>query len=182
MTDDADLLRAAVAGDRPAGAGLVGRHHAAMQRYARSLVGQDASDVVQQAWIDALRGGATYRGRSSVRTWLLTLVRHAAYRSKRLRVGEPRTPVPLDALAIQAGWGDPEARVGARLDAERLLRALATLSPDSREVLTLRDLEDLPGPEAAAVLGLTLAAMKSRLHRARLELAAAVRKEFGHGA
>lgn len=182
-TYDSDLLVAASQGERAAGAVLVQRHHASMRRYAQSIVGHDADDVVQQAWVDAIRGGHTYSGRSAVRSWLLTLTRHAALRSKRLRAGQPRVHVPLDAIAVAAGWGsDPESSVATRLDAARLTRALATLHPEAREVLTLRDLEGMSGPEVALMLEVTLPAMKSRLHRARLELAAAVRKEFGHGA
>jgi RNA polymerase sigma-70 factor (ECF subfamily) len=154
-----------------------------MRRYAQSIVGQDADDVVQQAWVDAIRGGKTFSGQSGVRSWLLTLTRHAAFRSKRLRSGQPRIHVPLDTIAVAAGWGsDPEISVASRLDAARLGQALATLHPEAREVLTLRDLEGLAGPEVALMLHVTLPAMKSRLHRARVELAAAVRKEFGHGA
>ena len=61
-----------------------------------------------------------------------------------------------------------------------LERALAALDEESREVLTLRDLEELSGEETAQVLGLSLAAMKSRLHRARLALVASVKKGAAH--
>lgn len=180
--EDAELLIAVAHGDRSAGAALVQRHHSAMCRYAGSLVGPDADDVVQQAWVDAVRGGATYSGQASVRTWLLTLTRHAAFRSKRLRAGQPREHLPLETVAVAAGWGsDPEMTVAGRLNAERLSCAMATLSSEAREVLTLRELEGLSGPQVALILGVSVPAMKSRLHRGRLELAAAVRKEFGYG-
>ena len=81
----------------------------------------------------------------------------------------------LDELGVEAGWGAEDAlEVLARKDALR--QAMATLDPEDQEILTLRELEGLSGPEAAEVLGLSLAAMKSRLHRARLKLAAALRK------
>ena len=175
------LLAAVSSGDRSAGATLIERHHGSMQRCARSLVGQDAEDVVQQAWIDAIRGGSTYREAASVRAWLLTLTRNAAFRSKRRRAGQPREHVALEDVAIQAGWGaDPETLVARHLDAARLDAALATLHPEAREILTLRDIEGLTAPEVAPILDITVAAVKSRLHRARLEFAAAVRQEFGH--
>ncbi|MEL6345492.1 MAG: RNA polymerase sigma factor [Myxococcota bacterium] len=179
---DAELLDATARGDRAAYGTLVRRHHASILRYARAIAGDAAEDVVQQAFLDGLRGAATYRGGAAVRTWLFTLTRNAAYRSRRLRVGEPRTHVPLDAVAEQAGWGaDPETALAQQLDAARLRAALATLSPDAQEILVLRDMEGIPGAETAVLLKLSLPAMKSRLHRARLELAAAVRKEFGYG-
>jgi RNA polymerase sigma-70 factor (ECF subfamily) len=60
-----------------------------------------------------------------------------------------------------------------------LERALAELPEESREVLLLRDVEGLTGQEAAGVLGLSLAAMKSRLHRGRLELKERVEASLG---
>ena len=65
----------------------------------------------------------------------------------------------------------------ARESRAHVAAALTSLSPDDREVLLLRDVEGLSGEETAHTLGVDLAAMKSRLHRARLRLAAACRKE-----
>lgn len=91
-----------------------------------------------------------------------------------------REEAPLVELGVAAGWGevrDPEARVSAMEDHARLHRALDALSPADREVITLRDLEGLSGPEAAQVLDLPLASLKTRLHRARLRLLARLREE-----
>ena len=85
-------------------------------------------------------------------------------------------------LGLDAGWGsdDPEALAIAAERKEILQHALRTLSSDDQEVLTLRDIEGLRGPEAAEVLGIGERALKSRLHRARLRLAAALRKTSNH--
>lgn len=80
-------------------------------------------------------------------------------------------------LGLEAGWGsdNPEALAIAAERRDTLRRALHGLSPGDREVLVLRDIEGLRGPEAAEVLGIGERALKSRLHRARLRLAVSLR-------
>lgn len=84
---------------------------------------------------------------------------------------------PLMTLGCEAGWGtdNPEAMAIAAERRNALTSALQSLSSGDREVLILRDIEGLNGPEAAEVLGITSRALKSRLHRARLRLAKALR-------
>lgn len=183
LSDEALIARVA-AGERPALGELVRRHQAAVYRYACSLCGrpEQAEDVLQQAFLDAMRGAKTFEGRSTVRGWLLTLTRNAAFRGARRRAGEPAAFVPLEKLGCLAGWGaDPERATQRAFAQQALQRALARLSPEQQEVIVLRDLEGFTGPEAAEILGVTLAALKSRLHRARLELAASVQQEARHG-
>lgn len=150
-----------------------------MHRLARALTRDAASaeDVLQETFLAAWRGASGYRGDASERAWLLTIARHAAQRhgerEARHRPDEPE----LFELGRLAGWGveDPEAVAMRAQDRGRLERALRALAPADREVIALRDLDGLSGEEAAAILGLDLAATKSRLHRARLRLAAALR-------
>lgn len=84
---------------------------------------------------------------------------------------------PLMTLGREAGWGsdNPETLAIAAQRRDTLTRALQTLTPGDREVLILRDIEGLSGQEAAEVLAITGAALKSRLHRARLRLAGVLR-------
>lgn len=176
---DLELARRAGGGDREAFAALVARHQASVYRLARHVAGtrDEAEDVLQQTFLSAWQGVSRFRGESSVRTWLLTIARNAAV-TRRVRAGrEPIDATPLDDLGIRAGWGgpNPEQLAVAAEQQQRLAAGLAALAPDEREILTLRDLEGLAGEDVAAMLGLTTAAMKSRLHRARLRLAAAVR-------
>ena len=179
---DAHLLAQTAQGDGAAYAELVSRHQAAVYRYARTLAGDGAEDVLQQAFLDGMRGAHTYSGGASVRTWLLVLARNAAFRGRRLRAGEPKITLPLHELGVIAGWGeDPEQETARHLDAERLRRALTEVPAVNREVIVLRDLEGLSAAEVSEVLGVQISAVKSRLHRGRLQLAAAVRQEFGHG-
>ena len=76
----------------------------------------------------------------------------------------------LEEMGLHAGWGS-SSDFSVRLEAvDELQWAMARLTPEEREAVALRDLEGLTGQEAAEILGLTLTAMKSRLHRARLHL------------
>ena len=183
LSDEA-LLAAVATGCPEALGAIVERHQGAVYRYALALTRnqQQAEDVLQQAFLDALRGAGGFRGDAAVRSWLLTLTRHAAFRGARRRVGEPEFFTPLQELGSLAGWGaSPEDAAARALDSAALQRALATLPAHSQEVLILRDLEGLSGAEAAAILDIGVPALKTRLHRARLALAAALRREMSDG-
>lgn len=179
------MLAAVAAGDTAACNELLRRHQGAVWRTCRALTASDqaAEDAVQETFLAACRGAAGWRGEGSVRAWLLGLARRQAARTWRRRKGEPVEPVPLHELGSLAGWGrldDPEAFVEALQDRRRLWAAMDRLAPADREVIVLRDLEQLTGPEAAQALGIDLSALKSRLHRARLRLMAELQGDLGH--
>jgi len=179
---DTDLLTQSASGDTHAFDLLVVRYAADVHRFVGSLGvhGADAEDVLQDTFLAAWRGAATYRGDGTARAWLFSVARNAVRHSVRRRVGEPERFAPLEAIdsleamAEAAGWGS-DAESTARDTAELVRTALARLAPTDREILVLRDMEGLSGHETAAALSLSLAGMKSRLHRARLRLAALVR-------
>lgn len=179
---DAALVGLAAGGNRSAFDRLVERHGAALFRFASRQCGAraDAEDAFQEGLLAAWRGAATYRGESAVRTWLFQVVLHACRRRSRRRAGEPAVHAGLeDAEALPSEDGGAESHASSRQAGALLARALAALPEESREVLLLRDVEGLSGDEAARVLGLSLAAMKSRLHRGRLELKERVEAIFG---
>jgi RNA polymerase sigma-70 factor (ECF subfamily) len=144
----------------------------------RGLEPDQAEDVAQETLVAAWRHAGTFESEDA-RPWLLTIARNAAARHFRRRAGEPDGFLPLDNLALEAGWGaGPEEDLLGRLAArDALVRAFERLTPDEREILSLRDLEGYAGAEAAEVLGISLVAQKSRLHRARLRLMAELRGE-----
>lgn len=139
----------------------------------------DAEDALQEAFLAAWRAAGAFAGTGSARAWMLTIARNALHRRYRRRAGEPVDVIPLDRLGAEAGWGAvdaPDQLVERLEDREILERALARLDQADREVLVLRDLEEFDGEETARLLGLSVGAMKSRLHRARLRLAAHLRE------
>ncbi|MFO0586042.1 MAG: RNA polymerase sigma factor [Polyangiaceae bacterium] len=178
--DDGALLSAIAAGDRAASRAFVDRHKAALYRFADALLRDKAlaEDVLQETFLAALRGAATYRAEGTARGWLFTIARRAA-----IRLRPREAPLPddrdIESLGDSAGWGAPDAEqmMEGWQSRERVNRALAALPAEDREILLLRDAEGLTGPEAAEVLQVSLAAMKSRLHRARLRMLAALREE-----
>ncbi|HYN44057.1 MAG TPA: sigma-70 family RNA polymerase sigma factor, partial [Thermoanaerobaculia bacterium] len=179
LTDE-ELLKRTAAGEREAFDDLVVRHQAAVFRFARAATAGPAAaeDVLQETFLAAWRAAGTFRGRSAVRTWLLTIARNQAWHQREREARLPMDDVPLPELGEAAGWGDrnPEEGVLRSERRECLARALEALGPEEREILVLRELEELTGEETAAALGIGLAAMKSRLHRARLRLAAELRR------
>ena len=175
---DRDLIARTAEGDRRAFAQLVERHAAAVLRLAEAVSDPStAEDAMQQTFLSAYQHAASFRGDASVRTWLLTIARNAARRLHGKTKREELVEEPLIQLGIEAGWGsdDPEAIAIASERKDALREAMSSLSAEDQEIIILRDLEGLRGPEAADVLGIGERAVKSRLHRARLRLAAALR-------
>lgn len=179
---DAELLQRTAAGDASAFELLLGRHEASVFRYLRSLArdATAAEDALQDAFVATWRGAGGFRGGDSARAWLLSIARHALHRQYRRRVHEPAEQLSLEQLGRDADWGvddSPLDRLVQQEDRACVARALGRLPDAERETLVLRDLEGLPGEEVARMTEVSLAAMKSRLHRARLHLAAALREE-----
>ncbi len=183
MIEDARLLAQAAAGEAGAFEVWVRRHRDSVWRFVRSLTRDpaEAEDALQEAFLAAWRGAGAFRGEGSALGWLLTLARHAVYRQHRLRAGEPPQLESLDSLetlGLAAGWGDGAgaSTLDTLADRQEVARALATLTPAAREVLLLRDVEGLSLEACATALACTLPALKSRLHRARLQFAAGLRR------
>ncbi len=183
VASEAALVSRAAGGDGSARSALVRAHQGAVFRYLRRLVtdGAAAEDLTQETFVTALSRLSTWRGEGSLRGWLLSIARSQWLMAQRAPAArhQPEEDASLERLGLAAGWGapmDPEV-LATRLEAHAVLeRALTALDLEAREVLTLRDLEGLSGDETAQALGLSVAAMKSRLHRARLALVAEVKR------
>jgi RNA polymerase sigma-70 factor (ECF subfamily) len=135
-----------------------------------------AEDLVQATLLIAMQSMDTWKGRGPLRNWLIRILANQVKRRARMRETQTEDVAAWDRLAADAGWAaDSEFDRAER--SELLQQALLSLAEADREVLLLRDVEGLGGEEAAELLGVPLAAMKSRLHRARLRLMAALRKE-----
>lgn len=173
-------MHLAAGGDARAFETLVTRYRGRVYHVALAITGDEsaAEDALQETFLAVHRNAATF-GWVAFRAWLYTIARHAALRSRRRQVPVPVADETLEALGEAAGWGADDELDGATLRT-RLAGAIAQLGAEDREVLALRDLEERTTHETAAALGLSLQATKSRLHRARLRLAAKLRGEH-HG-
>ncbi len=183
---DADLLDAARAGERAALEKLLARHQQRIFRFGLKMCGQeeDAKDILQETLLAAARGIRDFRGAASVSTWLYTIARSFCIKRHRLSRGAPSELASLDELGKEArevadgGRGPEEAAVSEQVRTA-LQRAISALDPMYREVLVLRDVEGLPAAEVAEVLKLSVDAVKSRLHRARVAVRERLAPELG---
>jgi len=182
---DHELILRTAKGETAAFRLLVDRHAPAVLRYARALTEsrEDAEDIMQETFLAALRSAGRFRGEASVKTWLFVIARNSALRLRRnASRSSDGDGASLEELGAAAGFGseDPESLAIRAQNRRKLAGALESLRTEDREILLLRDLEGLAGQPTAEMLGLTMPAMKSRLHRARLKLAAALRAGGEH--
>jgi RNA polymerase sigma-70 factor (ECF subfamily) len=164
------LLRDAQAGDAAALHALLVAHRNGVYRYGLQVcrTTEDAEDAVQETLWAATRAIRMFRGTAkSVASWLFTIVRNECYR---LLERHRRAPASLDESSRAADARAPDDELEARRRSRLLARALEALDPVSREVILLRDIQQLTAPEAAERLGISVDAVKSRLHRARVSL------------
>jgi RNA polymerase sigma factor (sigma-70 family) len=158
------VIAAAQRGEHAAIATLVSDSQPHVRRFARSLCAspEDAEDAAQEALIILYRKIGTLRATAALGSWLFKVVmRECHRRSMRVLrpdvVGEPSEPSAEDALLV-------------RLEVRLVVDAIAALPAEQRAVVVLRDLHGQSGAATARALGLSRAAMKSRLHRGRQTL------------
>ncbi|MEU1508563.1 sigma-70 family RNA polymerase sigma factor [Kitasatospora sp. NPDC005748] len=156
------LVHAAQRGDVDSIAALVSGAHPHVRRFARTLCAspEDAEDAAQEALIILYRKIGMLRASGALASWMFRIVRNECLRRARVL---RRDPAPSgDDTVLSA-----EEEVLRRLEAGRVAAAIAALPADQRRVLVMRDIQGLDGRTVADALGLSGAAMKSRLHRAR---------------
>jgi RNA polymerase sigma-70 factor (ECF subfamily) len=164
------LLGAAQRGDRAALEALLAQHRKTVFRYGLRYCGstENTEDAVQETLWAATRAIGGFRRAAAVTTWLFTIVRNKCHR---LLMHQHDEADLADLLPYVPDAGPtPEDDVATRQVQRLLAAALARLEPGHRQVILLRDVEGLTAPEAAHQLGLTVQALKSRLHRARAQL------------
>ncbi|GAA4903786.1 RNA polymerase sigma factor (sigma-70 family) [Stackebrandtia albiflava] len=171
---DGALIGAAQRGDVAAISAVVSGAHPHVWRFAHTLCAspQDAEDAAQEALIILYRKIGLLRASAALASWLFRIVRNECLRRARL----VRRPV---APAREVAAESAEEQVLARLEAERVAAAIAALPLDQRRVLIMRDVQGRPGRTVADALGLSVAAMKSRLHRARAAVHEALTEPAG---
>jgi RNA polymerase sigma-70 factor (ECF subfamily) len=152
----------------------------------------DAEDVTQDVLLQVVRKLDTFRGEAAFPTWLHRVTVNAALGLRRSRAAlrerqMPDLPDPVAGAAAQPGpvrhWCAPPDEQARGRELRRLIeRAIDRLPAIYRDVLVLADVESLPNAEVGAMLGLSLPAVKSRLHRARLILRDALAPYVGGSA
>jgi len=158
-------------------------HLDAAFNYARWLTRNqaDAEDVVQDAYVRALRFFSSLRG-DNARAWLLTIVRHTWY-GRFPRSGGGHEMRVFDEMSNEcpAEGLDPEALLLQRQTVDEVRAALEQLPVEFREVVVLRELEGLSYKEIAAVTGIPIGTVMSRLARGRERLLTILKSTVSHG-
>lgn len=181
---EAELVEGLRAGDSAAYRRLVDLNSANVYNVALKLLGneQEAEDVLQETFLSAFRAIDRFEGRSKLSTWLYRIAYNASL--MHLRKREQMTTFSLDRP-----FGDDEQQTGepsalhlvdwSAVPDDQLLtaearqemdRAIAELPESLRATFVLRDIQGLSGAETAEILGISVQAVKNRLHRARLRL------------
>ncbi len=177
-----DLVERSREGDRDAFGALVGKYQSDVLGLAQRIVGNyhDACEIAQEAFVKAFLGIARFRGDSSFRTWLYTIVINLSRNHLKVR-GRQRKR--FESLDEENPWeeGLPRRQVasgnpGPDMEAERgelreqLQRAIGLLPLEQREVIVLRDVDGLSYEEVARTVRCSTGTVKSRLHRARCQM------------
>lgn len=186
--DEAGLVARAKAGDSSAFSDLVTKYERKILRLAKNITrnDEDAEDVLQEAFLKAYEHLDRFEGNSKFYTWLVRIAVNEALMKLRKRKTDKSVPLdePLDLgeevmqREIAVWDGNPEEQYSGEEMKKILEDALDTLKPDFRTVFTLRDIEELSTEETAEALGISIAAVKSRLLRARLALREKLTRQF----
>jgi RNA polymerase sigma-70 factor, ECF subfamily len=189
---DAALVALSQQGDLSAFEALVAKYQKRMLNIAFRFLGDydDASEVVQDAFVSAYRNLRGFRAESKFSTWLTAITMNLSRnRLKRIKLHQARVPVSLDA-PIQTASGEimPDPPSGEPSVLDRMEKrdvqvkvqdCIKALESDFREVLVLRDMEDFSYEEIGGMLKVATGTVKSRLFRARESVKDCLKKSMG---
>ncbi len=174
MSDDAQLIDETIAGDRAAFGQLVRKYQGRLFNTLLHVVGsrEEAEDVCQEAFVQAFVKLETFGGRSAFYTWLYRIAFNVSVSRRRRK----RTEVSMDQHRERTGDEPQDAGEGPsdQLLKEEQVRqvreAINALSEEFRSILVLREMEGCCYETIAEILELPIGTVRSRLHRARLQL------------
>jgi len=186
------LVRRCLAGDAAAWEELVQRHHRRIYNICYRFAGSadDAQDLTQEVFIKMYRTLKSYDGgKGAFMTWVTTITRNLLVdhfrKTKQDRVTDSLDAAPSeheDAMPLSEQVEDhgaaPDARAQSQQVGETVHKALQKLSPDLREAVILRDLQDMDYREIATVLKVPEGTVKSRINRGRAELARLLQRTY----
>ena len=163
-----ELIRLAKAGDANAIEQLLIEIAPSVQRFGTRMCqnDHDSDDVLQDTLLTILRHLPEFEGRSSFTSWVFAITRSACTRRRRGLKNKPGIDID-EVVGVDDPGPSPEQGAFTREMSRLLEQALDGLPEEYREVILLRDVESLTAPEAAETLGISVDAVKSRLHRAR---------------
>lgn len=172
---DEDLVRRFLSGDRAAFAALVERHERRVYNLSLRMTGreEDARDATQDAFLTVLRKLSSFRGEAAFTTWLHRVTVNACYDLLRKRQRSPLLERGDDDLPAVEPPPAPDPADASSLSID-VQQALMQVPEDFRAVMILHDVHDLRQEEVAAILGVPIGTVKSRLHRGRVALARAM--------
>jgi RNA polymerase sigma-70 factor (ECF subfamily) len=173
LPSDEELLASHLRGDRDAFGQLVGRHERRVYGICLRMLGhrEDAQDAAQEAFLSALRRASSFRQEAAFSTWLYRIAVNAATDQARRRGRARTTPLEPEDVGVPdpvPGHGDPGDAVATAVTVQA---ALTRVPGEFRAAVVLCDLLRLPYAEAAAILGVPVGTVKSRVYRGRLALA-----------
>ena len=186
MENDRELLKRCLRGDSSAWEALLKLYGRKTYNLCYPFTGrtQEAEDLTQEVFIKIFQTlGAYDPTQGTFATWLNRICRNHLVdhyrRTQKDRMTSSLEDLIVDPTEKPGLEGGPATRVEARERQERLQRGLNQMSPDLREAVILRDLQDLDYQEIAQVLGLPEGTVKSRINRGRLELARVLKRMEG---
>ena len=172
IVDELNIVHKAQQGDAEAFAGLVEAYQGPVYRLAlgMGLSPHDAEEVAQEAFVAAWRGLPAFRGDSKFFTWLYQLTHHAAIDFLRRERRHGDMMELSECPETSDGENLPEEVAEKQEDREAVAAAMQELTPEYREILLLRYMQELDYDEIAAVLAVPAGTVKSRLNRAKAQL------------
>jgi RNA polymerase sigma-70 factor, ECF subfamily len=180
VRNEEQMIASILSGDREKYHDLIRPYEQSVYRIALSFMKNesDAEDVAQEAFLNAFRNLAAFRGQAKFSTWLISITVNAArgrLRRQRLVRMDSLDETPEEgghvSPALLRDWREVPSEALERKEIREMLRAaIGGLAPIYREVVMLRDVEELSVEETATSLTISVASVKTRLHRARIML------------
>ena len=193
--DDRELLTRAATGDASALETLMARHSARVYRLACGITRNpsDAEEVVQDVFLQMVLKGEAFEGRSQLTSWIYRVTTNLSLNRRRGKWRELETSLDADLPAftrdghrdgdrpfLLADWSATPERELLSGESRRVLEeAIDGLPAHYRAVLILKDVEELSSEEVAQIVGDSVAAVKTRLHRARMALREQLTRRLG---
>lgn len=182
VNDDAELITETLAGNRGAFGTLVRRHQGRLFNTLVHVVGsrEDAEDIAQEAFVQAFVKLDSFRGHSAFYTWLYRIAFNVAVSRRRRKRAEVSMEVHRERTGFEPAetGAEPEDRLQREEQLAQVRRAINRLTDEHRAMIVLRDIEGCRYEVIAEILELPVGTVRSRLHRARLQLREALKELF----